>query len=126
MALALLAQNKQSEARDASQQAETFAAKASDSNPKYDAVLAAAHVDLAAKQFAESRKRLAPILSQPSKAVSAPYWFEAHLTLGEIGLKSGQTETARTQLASLEKEARDKKFLLIARKAEELLAPAPH
>jgi serine/threonine protein kinase/tetratricopeptide (TPR) repeat protein len=126
MALALLAQNKQSEARDAAQQAATFAAKASDSNPKYDAMLAAARVDLAAKQFAESRKRLAPIVSQPSKAVSAPYWFEARLTLGEIGLKSGQTGTARTQLASLEKEARDKKFLRIARKAEELLAPAPH
>jgi len=126
MALALLAQDKQSEARDAAQQATTFAAKASDRNPKYDAALAAAHVDLAAKQFAESRKQLAPILSQPSKAVSAPYWLEAHLTLGEIGLKSGQAATARTQLASLEKEARDKKFLRIARKAEELLAPAPH
>ncbi len=126
MALALLAQDKQSAAQDAAQQAATFAAKASDVNPKYDAALAAARVDLAGKKFAESRKRLAPILSQPSKAVSAPYWFEAHLTLGEIALKSGQTAAARTQLASLEKEARDKKFLRIARKAAALLAPPPH
>ncbi|MGB6475769.1 MAG: protein kinase [Candidatus Sulfotelmatobacter sp.] len=126
MALALLAENKQSEAQSAAQQATTFAAKASDINPKYDAALAAAHVDLAEKKFAEARKRLALILSKPSKAVSVPYWFEARLTLGEIGLKSGQTAAAHAQLTALEKEAREKNFLLIARKAETLLAPSPH
>ena len=126
MALALMAENKQSEARAAAQQATAFAAKASDRNPKYDAALAAARVDLAEKKFAESRKQLAPILSKPSKSVSVPYWFEARLTLGEIGLKSGQTAAARAQLTSLEKEAREKNFLLIARKAQTLLAPSVH
>jgi hypothetical protein len=52
--------------------------------------------------------------------------LEARLAQGEIGLKSGQTAASRAQLASLEKETREKKFLLIARKAATLLAPSPH
>jgi hypothetical protein len=125
-ALALLAENKRAEARDAAQQAAAFAAKASDRNPQYDAALAVARVYLASGKFAESRKQLAPILSQPSKAVSVPYLFEARLTLGEIGLKSGQAAIARAQLTSLEKQAREKHFLLIARKAKALLTASSH
>jgi tetratricopeptide (TPR) repeat protein len=125
-ALALLAENKRPEARDAAQQAAAFAAKASDRNPQYDAALAVARVYLASGESAESRKQLAPILSQPSKAVSVPYLFEARLTLGEIGLKSGQAAIARAQLTSLEKQAREKHFLLIARKAKALLMASSH
>lgn len=125
-ALALLAENKQSEAREAAQQATAFAAKASDRNPKYDAALAVARVDLAEGKLAEARQRLASILVQPSKAISVPYLFEAHLTLGEIGLKSGQVAVARAQLRSLETQAREKHFLLIARKASALLTPSSH
>ena len=126
LALALLAENKQPEAREAAEQAMTFAAKAADRDPKYKAALAGARVDLAAGKFAEARKQIAPMLSQPSKAVSVPYLLEARLAQGEIDLKSGQTAAARAQLTSLEKEAREKKFLLIARKAATLLAPSPH
>jgi eukaryotic-like serine/threonine-protein kinase len=125
-ALALLAENKQSEARDAAQQAAAFAAKAGDRNPQYDAALAGARVSLAGGKFAEARTQLALILSQPSKAISVPYLFEARLTLGEIGLKSGQAGIARAQLTSLEKQAREKHFLLIARKAEALLTASSH
>jgi eukaryotic-like serine/threonine-protein kinase len=123
MALALLAENKQSEARDAAQKAVAFATKATDRNPKYDAALAATRVDLAEGKCAEARKKLEPVLSQPSKAVSVPYLLEARLTLGEIDLKSGQTVAARARLASLQKQAREKSFLLIARKAGALLTP---
>ncbi len=125
-ALALLAQNKKNEARDDAQQAGTLAAKASDRNPKYDAALAVAQVDLAEGKFAESRKQLAPILSRPSNSVSVPYLFQARLTLGEIGLKSDQAAVARAQLTSLEKQAREEHFLLIARKAGALLTASSH
>jgi lipopolysaccharide biosynthesis regulator YciM len=121
LALALLAENKQPEARVAAQQAMTFAGKAADRDPKYGASLAATRVDMAEGKFAEARKKLAPVLSQPSKAVSMPYLLEAKLALGEIELKSGQTAAGRAQLASLEKQAREKNFLLIARKATALL-----
>ena len=114
------------EARDDAQQAGTLAAKASDRNPKYDAALAAAQVDLAEGKFAESRKQLAPILSRPSNSVSVPYLFQARLMTGEIGLKSGQTDAARAQLTSLEKQAREEHFFLIARKAGALLAASSH
>ncbi|MGP0017351.1 MAG: protein kinase domain-containing protein [Candidatus Sulfotelmatobacter sp.] len=126
LALALLAENKQSEARGAAEQALTFAAKAADRDPKYEAALAATRVDLAEGKYAEARKQLAPVLAQPSKAVSVPYLLEARLALGEIELKSGKTATARAQLASLEKQAREKNFLLIARKATALLTPQSH
>ncbi|MGB7599215.1 MAG: protein kinase [Candidatus Sulfotelmatobacter sp.] len=125
-ALALLAQNKNDEARDDAQQAGTLAAKASDRNPKYDAALAVARVDLAEEKFAQSRKQLALILSRPSNTVSVPYLFQARLTLGEIGLKSGQADAVRAQLGSLAKQAREEHFFLMARKAEALLTPSSH
>src|ERR1700730_13592185 len=49
-----------------------------------------------------------------------PSLFEARLTLGEIGLKSVQAAIARAQLTSLERQAREKHFLLVARKAKAL------
>lgn len=126
LALALLAENKQPEARDAAQQAMTFAGKAADRDPKYIAALAATRVEMAAGKFADARKKLAPVLAQPSKAVSVPYLLEARLALGEIELKSGQTAAGRAQLTSLEKQAREKNFLLIARKATALLSSLSH
>ena len=126
LALALLAENKQTEARTAADQAMTFAGKAADRDPKYGAALAATRVEMAAGKFAEARKKLAPVLAQPSKAVSVPYLLDARLAQGEISLKSGQTAAGRVQLAALEKQAREKNFLLIARKAAALLAPASH
>jgi serine/threonine protein kinase/Tfp pilus assembly protein PilF len=126
LALALLAENKLPEARSAAEQAMSFAGKAADRDPKYEAELAATRVEMAAGKFAEARKKLAPVLAQPSKAVSVPYLLEARLALGEIELKSGQAAAGRAQLAALEKQAREKNFLLIARKASALLAPASH
>ena len=125
-ALALLAENKQPEAREAAEQAAAFAAKAADLDPRYEAALAGARVNLAAGKFSDARMQIAPMLAQPSKAIHVPYLMEARLAQGEIGLKSGQTAASRAQLTSLEKETREKKFLLIARKAATLLAPSPH
>ena len=122
----MLAENKPSEAREAAQQATAFAAQASDRNPKYDAALAVARVDLAGGNLAQARKQLASILAQPSQAISVPYLFEARLTLAEIGLKSGQVAVARAQVRSLETQARERHFLLIARKAGALLTPSSH
>jgi hypothetical protein len=79
---------------------------------------------MAAGKFGEARKKLAPVLAQPSKAVSVPYLLEARLALGEIELKSGQAAAGRAQLAALEKQAREKNFLLIARKVSALLTPS--
>jgi tetratricopeptide (TPR) repeat protein len=47
--------------------------------------------------------------------------FEARLPLGEIEIRSGAREIGRTHLASLEKEAAKKGFVLIARKARAAL-----
>jgi serine/threonine protein kinase/Tfp pilus assembly protein PilF len=126
LALVLLAENKQPEARSAAEQALSFAGKAADRDPKYGAALAATRVEMAAERFAEARKKLAPVLAQPSKAVSVPYLLEARLAQGEIELKSGQAAAGRAQLAALEKQAREKNFLLIARKTAALLAAPSH
>ena len=108
LALALLAENKQPEAHSAAEQAMTFAGKAADRDPKYTAALAATRVEMAAGKFAEARKTLAPVLAQPSKAVSVPYLLEARLAQGEVELRSGQAAAARTHIGSLEKQAREK------------------
>jgi eukaryotic-like serine/threonine-protein kinase len=126
MALALLAEGKQTEAQAAAQRALTLSAKGSDRGAKFDAALAAAHVDAAAGRLAESRKQLAPILSQSGKSANIPYLFEARLTACEIAVRSGQDAIAHVQLASLEKQAREKNFLLIARKAATLYTPQSH
>jgi hypothetical protein len=83
-------------------------------------------VDAAAGRLAESRKQLAPILSQSGKSANIPYLFEARLTACEIAVRSGQDAIAHVQLASLEKQAREKNFLLIARKAATLYTPQSH
>jgi hypothetical protein len=47
--------------------------------------------------------------------------FEARLSLAEMQMRSGQGATGRAQLSGLEKEARQKGFGLIARKARAAL-----
>jgi serine/threonine protein kinase len=49
------------------------------------------------------------------------YQFEARLALAEIELNTGNAADGRQQLAALEKEARSKGFLLIARKAASIV-----
>jgi DNA-binding winged helix-turn-helix (wHTH) protein/tetratricopeptide (TPR) repeat protein len=117
LALAQLTNAKPADAQSSARQAVSLAAKTSNRTAQFDAATAVARVDAAGGRFREARKELAPVLAQASRFGYALYLFEARLIQGEIGLKSGQSSTARAGLTALAREARAKGFLLIARKA---------
>jgi DNA-binding winged helix-turn-helix (wHTH) protein/tetratricopeptide (TPR) repeat protein len=117
LALAQVANGKPADAQSSARFAASLAAKTSNRTTQFDAAIAGARVGAALGRFAEARKELAPVLSQASKFGYALYLFEARLTQGQIALKSGPVTTAIAQLTALEKDARAKGFLLIARKA---------
>jgi thioredoxin-like negative regulator of GroEL len=82
--------------------------------------LAAARVDTTTEKFADARSKITPVLTQASKSGNFLFVFDARLALAEVALKSGQVAAGRAQLSALEKDARAKGFLLVARKAREL------
>jgi hypothetical protein len=57
------------------------------------------------------------MLAEATKFGYLPYQFEARLAIGEIEMQSGMSSIARPHLEALERDARAKAFLLIARKA---------
>ena len=116
LARALLAEGKLADAQNAAQRAVEFAAKASNLPPKIEAAIASALVDAGAGKYAKAREELAAVLAEANRFGYVSYSLEIRLALAQMGLRSGQT-SARTQLAALERDARGKGFLLIARKA---------
>jgi hypothetical protein len=52
--------------------------------------------------------------------------FEARLALGEIQMKSSNVVSGRALLAILERDAKDKGYLLMARKAKGAMASPSH
>ena len=56
-------------------------------------------------------------LSEATKANLLFFQYDARLALGELEIKSGKVAAGRARLTTLEKDARSKGFLLIARKA---------
>ena len=60
-------------------------------------------------------------LAQYEKAACEECQFSTRLALGEIEISTGRSAAGRARLTSLENDARSKRFLLIARRAKELL-----
>jgi DNA-binding winged helix-turn-helix (wHTH) protein/tetratricopeptide (TPR) repeat protein len=125
LALTLTAKDHGTEAQAAALKAVALAGKASNRPPKFEAALAAGDANAVVGRLTESHKLQAEVLAEASKLGYEPYVLQARLALGRQSLKSGDGASGRTQLASLEKEARGKGFLLIARKAAALGSNAP-
>jgi len=69
-------------------------------------------------EIAESKKRLRSVAAEATRTAFLQDPFDSRLALGQIEMKSGEITTGRTRLAALGKEAGEKGFLLIARKAQ--------
>jgi len=69
-------------------------------------------------EIVQATKRLKAIAVDAATSGFLLGQFESRLALGEIEMKSGQIAAGRTRLAALEKEASEKGFILIARKAQ--------
>lgn len=66
---------------------------------------------------AEATKSLDAALAEARKLECGRLSLEARLALGELEMKQGKKAAAGEHLAALEKDAKAKGFLLIARKA---------
>lgn len=73
-------------------------------------------VDASAGKDAKAGEELAAVLAGANDFGYVSYRLEIRLALAQMGLRSSQP-SARTQPAALEKDADEKGFLLIARKA---------
>jgi hypothetical protein len=116
----LLAEGKASEARATAQRALGLASKTTERAAKFTSALAVGRVDIAAGKYADAKNRITPVLTENSKSGNFLFIFDARLALAEIALKMGRVAEAKSQLTTLEKDARGKDFLLIARKAAAL------
>lgn len=77
---------------------------------------------LAAGRLTEADGELRAALDEARRGGLAGEALEARRGLAEIEIAAGKTASGRARLAALEKEAREKGFLLIARKASRTLA----
>jgi ATP/maltotriose-dependent transcriptional regulator MalT len=70
----------------------------------------------------QAEATLNSVRSQASKAGMISYKLESCLALGEIKMKAAEIAAGRTDLASLKRDANARGYVLIARKAEALMA----
>ena len=79
---------------------------------------ARASVEAGSQNVAAAKTLLKETLAKATKSGYAGEQFESRLALEEIEMKSGKSATSRARLAQLQKEAKERGFDLIAKKAE--------
>jgi eukaryotic-like serine/threonine-protein kinase len=102
--------------------ARPLAAKTQNRGSRLDFMIAAARLDAALGRSQQSVTSLNAVLAEAERIGSVPLQFEARLRLGEIEMQSGRAAAGRARLASLEKDATNKGFVLFARKARAALS----
>ncbi|PYX66161.1 MAG: hypothetical protein DMG74_05515 [Acidobacteria bacterium] len=123
LARSLLEQGKTSEAQKVIQTAQELSARSGVIPVHFEVDIAAARIRAAAANHSrqdetEAAKRsLEAVLVKASRHGYLGYEFQSRLALGEIEVKSGKTTAGRARLQALERDAKAKGFLLIARRA---------
>ena len=117
LARSLLAQHKLAEARKQIDLAAGLAARSPVVEARLDYAIAAARVKGATGSVGEAVKSIEAALAEAGKHGYVAYQYEARFALGELEMRSGSIRAGRMRLNALEKDARAKGFLLIARKA---------
>jgi serine/threonine protein kinase/tetratricopeptide (TPR) repeat protein len=112
----LLQLGKLTEAKAEIQQAEKLV-KADDHVSHLPVEITNARIAIASGDLADARKILDTALAEATKANLLYFQYEARLALGELEIKSGKVAAGRARLTTLEKDAQNKGFLLIAGKA---------
>src|SRR6266478_3258082 len=115
----LLSAGNLAEARRAAAEAVTRSRQAAGETPRFEATLADSRLQAKSGKPAEARQQLESMLSTTHKHGYRLYELQARLALGEIGLWSGSA-TARSNLATLEKDARNQGAILVANQAAAL------
>ena len=115
----LLSAGNLAEARRAATEAVTRSRQAAGETPRFEATLADSRVQAKSGKPAEARQQLESMLSTTHKQGYRLYELQARLALGEIGLWSSSA-TARSYLATLEKDARNQGAIFVANQADAL------
>jgi eukaryotic-like serine/threonine-protein kinase len=123
-AYALLARNllgagNLAEARRAAAEAVARSRRAAGETPRFEATLADSRVQAKSGKAAEARQQLESMLSTTHKYGYRLYELQARLALEEIALWYGSA-TARSHLATLEKDARNQGAIFVANQADAL------
>jgi hypothetical protein len=114
---ALLAQGRISEARQAVERAARISDKSQNSAVRRTVTLASARVRAAAGEpVADLVRGLESALAAAARAGLLGPQLHIRLALGEVLVRSGNP-AGRARIEALEKDARDRGFLLVARKA---------
>jgi eukaryotic-like serine/threonine-protein kinase len=119
LARILLSAGNLGEARRAAAEAVTRSRQAAGETPRFEATLADSRVQAKSGKAAEARQQLESMLSTTHKYGYRLYELQARLALGEIALWSGSA-TARSHLATLEKDARSQGAIFVANQADAL------
>jgi tetratricopeptide (TPR) repeat protein len=121
LAHAFLKQRKTREAETTIDKASQLAARSQQSELRTPILIMAARVQGASGKTTTAGKDLEAILNEETTLGDVALQFEARLALGEIEMRMGEVAAGHSRLASLEKDATEKGFLLIARKAHAAL-----
>jgi eukaryotic-like serine/threonine-protein kinase len=114
----LLALGKTDDAAAEIQKAEELSAKSDDKILAIAIGITRGRILTASGDFPGARKKLDGALAAATKSSLMQGQFESRLAIGELEMKSGKSAAGRAYLASLQKDATAKSFLLIASKAK--------
>jgi TolB-like protein/Tfp pilus assembly protein PilF len=117
LALSLLEQGKPAEAEKEIRAAEIAVATAEGRLLAVGVAITAGRIHAANGKAGEASRGLQGALAEAARLDCGRCLLEARLALGETEMKQGKKAAAREYLATLEKDAKAKGFVLIARKA---------
>jgi tetratricopeptide (TPR) repeat protein len=128
LARSLLEQGKIGEAQKVIQSAQELSARSGVIPVHFEVDIAAARGRAAAAnhsgqgETAAAKRNLGGVLAKATRHGYVGYEFQSRLALGEIEVKSGKTAAGRARLLALERDAKAKGFLLVARRAAAITA----
>ena len=116
----LLADGKLADAQTAAAKAEQMARQTTLSTPHYEVALAQSRVTARSGKPAQAIESLQKVVTSTQKFGYGLYELQARLAIAEIEQQSG-SQSAKTHLAAVEKDARARGALLVANQADALL-----
>jgi serine/threonine protein kinase/tetratricopeptide (TPR) repeat protein len=113
----LLAQDRIEDAKAAADRALVLSQRTSDRASRFTAAIVAAEVSAKLGKTMAASRALETVRTEASRFGYSAIELEARLHLGEVEVRSGKANTGRAHLGQLRDDARNKGFLLVARKA---------
>jgi eukaryotic-like serine/threonine-protein kinase len=113
----LLVQQKLAETQEVIRNADQLVAQSTNRSSRMEVAITDAEVRAALGKTAEAAALLVNIIEESKRIGFRDLQFRARLALGETHMRSRNQASGRAELALLERDARTKGFLLVARKA---------